>query len=417
MNRLSIIDLTPKVQTVRTFRPSRTRSALLALGLLIVCFGTGCAALAGAHTIALNSDASVTVTARAMRQSFPASYPGFFPSSLQLRPGDAIRFENWSTSEPQVIAFGTLVDEAAAAVTALGARPRLAEVAALPQVKRLPAPFRRGTPTEAPTLDATAATPCLVTALGAEGAPVACSSSELGAFDGRAALYSSGILSQGEVFRVRLADDIRPGRYGFVDLANPEVAWGTLTVVGPKEDRPRPGAVKERGEDDLEAARRSLAGVAPGAAGATAERAIAGAPSNRGLDHLLTFGAGAYTAPPGATVTWQVFGLHSITFNPSEEAERGLLSGGEDEAFTVNGAAWAASPGVQVSSGPSPRDPAVTQVRLDGGAWDGKGPKSSGIVRAVPSAPVAYSLTFSAPGSYPYRCLVHPKMKGEVVIR
>lgn len=402
---------------MRNSRPSRARSTLVALGLLIVGGSTGCAAFAGAHTVALNSDASVTVTARAMRQSFQASYPGFFPSSLRLRPGDAIRFENWSRSEPQVIAFGTLVDEASAAIEALGPRPRLTEVAALPQVKRLPFPFHRATPVEAPTLDATAAAPCLVEALGPDAAPVTCDSRELDAFDGRPALYTSGILSEGEVFRVRLDDEIRPGTYGFVDLANPEVAWGTLTVVGPDEDRPRPGAVKERGEDELEAARRSLAGVAPGAAGASAERAIAGAPSSRGLDHLLTFGAGAYTAAPGATVTWQIFGLHSITFNPSDDAERGLFSGGDDDLLTVNDVAWAASAGVQISTEPSPRDPAVTQVRLDGGAWDGTGFKSSGIVRSTPSAPVAYSLTFSAPGAYPYRCLVHPKMKGEVVVR
>jgi plastocyanin len=50
--------------------------------------------------------------------------------------------------------------------------------------------------------------------------------------------------------------------------------------------------------------------------------------------------------------------------------------------------------------------------KVDAGRWDGSGFLSSGV---QPGG--TYTVTFTRPGTYPYACLIHPRMVGEVVVR
>jgi plastocyanin len=52
--------------------------------------------------------------------------------------------------------------------------------------------------------------------------------------------------------------------------------------------------------------------------------------------------------------------------------------------------------------------------KIDGGTYDGTGFWSSGLFGAEPYA--EYTLRISKPGTYPYACLIHPSMIGQVVV-
>ena len=361
-------------------RPLAT-AGLLALGL------PACSALEGAHTVVVGGDETVTITALARRQTFDAAFLSFVPSKLRLRPGDGIRFEERGDGGPHTVTFGRRLEGATT----------------------VPSPFGRPGPGEAPAFDPTAAERCIAVSAGSPCKP----RTKLPAFDGSAHLYNSGLLEEGERYTVRLSDDIPLGRYTFMCLLEPESMRGELEVVGSDVDRPHPGAVRERAEDELEEAARALAGAAQGAAAAKAPAAVAGVAEQGTDDHLLTFGPAEYVVPVGGSLTWRFAGRHSVTFSPSAAAGRGLTF---EEAGVrwLNDVAWAPAPAVTITTRPAPGGPALTV--LDGGAWDGTGMRSSGIVRSTAAAPGAYSLAFTRAGRYDYRCLVHPVMKGRVLV-
>ena len=54
---------------------------------------------------------------------------------------------------------------------------------------------------------------------------------------------------------------------------------------------------------------------------------------------------------------------------------------------------------------------------VDLGSWDGTGFRNTGIVQSLPPQDiVSLKLTFTRAGTFPYRCLIHPDMKGEVKV-
>ena len=392
--------------------PSRSRRRAAVAGVLATTMCASCASLRSAHSVGVNDDRSVRISGIVAQRHLAANYIRFAPRSLTLRPGDGIRFENWSKGEPHAIAFGTAVDEAVRAITALGPNPAPRQVLELPEVKRLPKPFDLPAPGAVPTIDPRAGEPCVIPA----GAALdRCASSDTPELDGRRALVGSGLLDEGQVFRIRLARDIAPGEYAFVDLAHPEVAYGRLTVVAAGKDRPTPGDAADRADDELDVVGQALRGVTPLATVASAEKGVAGVASQDGFDHLLTFGTEPYRVPVGGTVSWRLFGMHSITFAPTEEAKRGLTVE-RDGNVLPNEAAWRPSAAPAITTAPSAEDPLVTEQRIDGGAWDGSGMRNSGVLRAYPPVRATYSLTFSAPGEYRFTCLLHDAMKGTVVV-
>jgi plastocyanin len=49
---------------------------------------------------------------------------------------------------------------------------------------------------------------------------------------------------------------------------------------------------------------------------------------------------------------------------------------------------------------------------LDGGTWDGQGFFSTGFL----NNPFTFRLTFSKPGTYTYKCLIHDNMEGTIKV-
>lgn len=136
---------------------------------------------------------------------------------------------------------------------------------------------------------------------------------------------------------------------------------------------------------------------------------------------LLQSGPAEVEVAAGQTVRWHFQeGGHTISFNPTQDATPYLVTG-DDQLPTVNELAVAAHGGatpippradlVPLDPGPGPPGPAVV---IDGGEWDGQGFFSSGIAPAF--APVSYDITFTAPGTYDYQCLIHEGMAGTVTV-
>lgn len=96
------------------------------------------------------------------------------------------------------------------------------------------------------------------------------------------------------------------------------------------------------------------------------------------------------TIDAGDSVTWRAVGnAHTVSF----------LSG---------------------AAAPTPDDPAAT-APAGGATYDGTGFVSSGLFfpvpDGVPGPPNRYTLTFTAPGSFTYQCLIHPGMQGQVTVQ
>jgi plastocyanin len=118
----------------------------------------------------------------------------------------------------------------------------------------------------------------------------------------------------------------------------------------------------------------------------------------------------------GEKVVWQLYGTHSISFDPSRDAKQGVIVE-DDEGAHINLDAWRAvgSPGQPDAAVSYP--PSSARVAVKGGSWSGEGAFSSGILRASQPTVLTYELTFTKPGSYRYLCLVHPRMRGRVVVQ
>jgi plastocyanin len=133
------------------------------------------------------------------------------------------------------------------------------------------------------------------------------------------------------------------------------------------------------------------------------------------------FGPAAASVPVGGSLSWDVVGAHTISFNTPVSAQ-GFIAKAPDGAVHLNAQAAApvGGPGVPPPSGPPsgppPNGPPPPPTVVDGGVFDGTAPHSSGIVLSFPPSLSAYKLKFTKAGSYNYVCLIHPDMKGTVKV-
>ena len=240
---------------------------------------------------------------------FNSAFLAYFPNELTVHPGDKLDFESIFTGEPHSVTFGTLVDAGLAAAEAAG--PDAAEEP--PELAKIPLMIPEG-PGDA---NQTAAQPCFL----ASGDPPPdgpCPQMPQPDFDGRHALYSSGFLAEGDHFTFDLADDLAPGTYRwFCDLHRGAMS-GTLEVVAPDATADTPAAVTQRGQDQLDGMVSVLEPVAQQMQAITdpAKAQAGGAlPDNPGL--IDEFGPRQLSIPVGGSVSWDIQGPHTVTFNPT----------------------------------------------------------------------------------------------------
>jgi plastocyanin len=138
-----------------------------------------------------------------------------------------------------------------------------------------------------------------------------------------------------------------------------------------------------------------------------------GVADKRGVEYFAMVPSKA-TVPVGTTLTFRMttgsFEAHTATFGPGNiddpKSFIGALAGSIEGAPVPD----------QAALYPSDRPPAPAAF---GPALHGNGFWNSGALDAVKASapPPANAVTFTTPGTYTYYCLIHPFMKGTVVVQ
>jgi plastocyanin len=344
----------------------------------------------------------VQIDARASSFSLAASM--FFPREISVHAGDTVRFTAVDRGEIHTVTFGRLVDSALETFARLspGApRPTLASLGLPPVVI--------GDPPTA--LGRTATLPCFLeggVVPGSDGCrPEEQRQTELSGTQG---LFNSGYLAGGDVFALRLSPSIKPGVYGFMCLLHGPDMSGQITIEERDRPVPDPPSVAARGTEQLGVVVRRLQPLVDGAVRAPAATVVAGVPAP-GIPHTqaTVFRPAELTVRRGEPVSWNVAGVHTISFGAPQDAV-GLVIRASDRSWALNARLLAPEPPATLGAGAS-GGPRV----VDGGAWDGRGFRSSGFINAD-EAPRTYRLVFSQPGTYAYKCLLHTDMEGTITV-
>ncbi len=351
-------------------------------------------------------------------EDYPVAFNSFLPQELTARPGGKIFFDWEFTGALHTVTFGTLVDDAVAAIEDLGRGATLEEIEALPQMQELPSVFPRSASDGRLRANRSATEPCFLEdgtpPNPPEGGAQACPETDRPKFDGTQAFYNSGWLED-DIFEVNLSDDIPEGTYSFICLVHRSTMVGTLEVVGEGEevsDRPEANTGASARVSGL---RSSLESVANDIAAATPEEAAAGAFNPTGQAELTAFSPETIRISSGDAVSWSVSGLHTIGLEP--DVGSGLLEDQDgamvlkEEVLAPSDGAPDVPPWAQVFPPPQGREPVSLSA-----TWDGQGPFNSGLLRGSEAVPVTYEVTFTEPGRYRLQCLVHPLMNGVVEV-
>ena len=359
----------------------------------------GAASSNGPNTVIVNVDAKSDAAAN----GFSTAFTQYFPAAVTVHPGDSVKFvENW-TGEPHTVSFGTLVTAGLAAADPLppGA-PQPAELLKVPDIF----PPGQGDAVQ------TSGQPCFLATgdLPLNGAACAKVTPEP-AFTGTETYFNSGFLPEGTSWTLKLASDIAPGTYRYMCAIHRNGMQGKVTVVAKTAKAQTAAQVASAGASESSTAIAKMKAVYAGFSKLTADTAAAGggAPDvPAGI--IAEFGPKTLTVKANSTVTWDVGGPHTISFNAPESAV-GAMTKAPDGTVHLNSAALAPSGG---GTGGSPAPPTAPTV-LNGGKFDGTGFYSSGSLLGFgPPGILKYKLTFTKAGTYQYRCLFHPDMQGTV---
>jgi plastocyanin len=327
----------------------------------------------------------------------------FYPKALSVHPGDTVSFHLHDSGEPHTAALGTLIDAVAVPYSKLTpaqkqADPPPALQAASDKVPQL-LPNGPGDAIQA------AAQPCYQ-ATGAAPTKDACSV-HTGDFAGTESLVSSGWMDPNAPWTLKISDSATAGTYNFFcQLHGPDMG-GTLTIADKATKVKTPSEVAAEATTELKADAAKLAKAAAAVQAATADKAVAGAFEESFQEGgIAAFGPASISIPVGGSVTWTIFGPHSIFFNAPASAQS-FRSAAPDGSVHLNqkAAAPAGGPGAPQKAG-----------LFDGGTFDGVAAHSSGLVLSFPPDLYKYKLTFSKPGTFQYICTVHPDMKGTVTV-
>jgi plastocyanin len=400
---------------------------LIVVLAVVVLFATGC-------RTEKQTPAAQSPTSEAAPQRFPVQidgrtdafngvFTGFFPKTLSVHPGDSVKYDMpHFTGEPHTVTLGTLADAGVAKIEQLGGpQPKFAEEAE-PQLVALTDIFPHATPPGPPVPNQSAAQPCYLDSgeppHSATGGAPACPSRTQPEFNGKQSFYNSGaLIKDGDAFEVKTSKDIAPGTYSVFCLVHRSAMFGKLTVAPGGTSVPSPDEVRKAGSDELAKVVSALKPAADEAAAATPDKAVAGAGVPTVFDALVAeFGPKEASVPTGGSVTWNGFGFHTISLDASQ-GDVGVLTRGADGSFGFNIKVFAPAD----SAGQAPGYSAFPQTEtkpaaINGGRFDGSAVKSSGLMVSLPPLLTSYKVTFTKPGTYEVRCLLHPDMKGKVKV-
>jgi plastocyanin len=352
---------------------------------------------------------------------YNGAFLAYFPKQVTVHPGDTVDFhENW-TGEPHTVTMGTLVEDGLKAIQAAG--PAAQQGPPPPAFAKLPTLFPQG-PGDA---HQNAAQPCFLTT-GApptdDNTPCPKAQQTKTDFTGTQPSYNSGFLPEGDTFSVKLSPDIKPGEYHYYcNLHGPEMS-GSIVVAAKDAKVPSASDVDKTATTEKDAIVNKLVGPL--------SEAKAGKFPLPGITNLVGYGSqdvqngfinemipATVNAKVGQKVNWTVLGFHTLSFGKAPIEPGKFMTKAPDGAWHLNEAAGAPvgfPPPPEQGNGPPPSGPPPIKV-IDGGTYEGNAFKSTGGVGGDPSSGILqYTVTFSKAGSYPFVCLIHPKMGGVVQV-
>jgi plastocyanin len=306
-----------------------------------------------------------------------------------------------------------VIDQAFAAIAKLGPNPDEEKIFGLPEVQKIPSffPFGpEGPPPGPPAPNQGAAQACFVDTLPAS-AKDACPKAAQPDFSGKAALYNSGYLEEGDTFSVKLAADLAPGTYNWMCLVHGAEMKGALTVTPATDTIPEPKAVDTARKDAIAKFLTPLKVAVDAAKPVAGEvQASFGAKDVPGIAAL--FSPREISVAVGGKVTWKIFDFHTIAFNAPQDATPAIIRAADGSVqFNFKAINPAGGPGL-----PDPFAEPPKETTFDGGSWDGTGFRNSGGGGGEEGKPFLFTLTFTKAGTYDYACLVHPDMEGKVKV-
>lgn len=356
---------------------------------------------------------------------FVVEFTAFFPRELSVHPGDTVRFDlpNFSGA-PHTVTLGTLVD---GAVAKLKPPPPTAtplqvitEQENLPEMRKLTDIFPHQIPEAGPPdANQSAAQPCFLDSgeppNSETGSAPACPERAQPEFDGSQSFFNSGaLMADGDSFTLKVSEATAPTSYSIICLVHRGAMTGKLNVVDPETEIPGPAEVKAKGDEQFDQTVAALRPAFEQAKSAPVDKAVAGTGSPSVPDAVIAeFGPKELAIPLGGSVTWTFLFFHTIAFNASEDAVGVLVKAADGSVHFNPKGAPASSPSPPLEYAVFP--PTATEpITVDAGTFDGTGFKNSGIVGSIPPALISYKVEFTKAGSFEFRCLVHPDMKGKV---
>lgn len=379
-----------------------------------------------------STEAQRTVLVDYSHDEFSSFFLQYFPRTVQTHPGQTVVFKQTWTGEPHTVTFGTMVDKMLSTVL-----PAFEKYEGVPDeevpkdvidsvdeaLKNLPFMFdEQG----GSGLNQTAAQSCYLKSGTLRTDKKPCEKRELPAFDGKAAYYNSGFIpyegQNGNTFTLKLADDIKPGKYQFYCAVHGPQQAGTIDVRSAETKIPSQAEVniEARKEINKEAApllqtfRQTKKTGAFTAEGETYKEPLGGL-FNEKVNHaaINEFVPRTMKLKVGEKATWTLLGPpHTVSFNVP--AYFPIATVGKDGTVKINGKLDAPAGGSPPlpeeggDDGPSP------PVNIEAGAWNGEGFYSSGSLGGGSAA--TYTMSFSKPGTYKLACLFHPPMVGTVQV-
>jgi plastocyanin len=355
--------------------------------------------------------------------AFTGEFGAFFPNAWSARPGDTVTFNlAFASGVPHTVTLGTLVDKALTKAEQLGPQASIFAVENSPEMLNIPDVFPHKVPKGGPPdANQSAGQPCYlatgVPPLSLTGSAPACPKAEQPAFDGTQAFYNSGLLSkEGDKFTLKLADSIKPGTYGVMCLIHRAPMRAKLTVAEKGATIPTPAEVAAQGKQQFDTVVSTLTPVAQAAQKLTADKAALGSgdPSKFKEIGVAEFGPKSLSIPVGGTVTWNQFLFHALALGASD-SDVGVLGTAPDGSVHLQKSA--APVGFPVPPSllefPQPENGKPVTIKY---TYPGSGFANTGIIGSLPPVFVTFQVKFPKAGTYGFRCLIHPDMKGEVKV-
>ena len=430
-------------------RPMRRRTLTTAALVMLVLVALPACGSGGGGS---GSGENRTVLVDYNHDEFAGSFLSYFPRSVSVHPGDTVTFKQAWTGEPHSVTLGTLTDGLMREILPLV--EKYPDVQSAEELKaKDPAAYQtyervclEGGKLEAKAESLCPALPDMAT-FGGESATIEmnqngaqpcfldtgapplevdkpCPKRAQPAFNGRQAYYNSGFIhyegAQGNTFKMKLSDDIKPGDYQYYCNFHGPGMSGVIQVKPKTESVPSQSAVDRLARTQItKAAAPLLKAFNEAEAGKITEdgKPFKGNLAGYGSDEaegafISEFFPNPIKAKVGEKVTWRVAG-HTVSFDVpryfpiATVAKNGKVTLNPRAVDPVN------SPAAEFEvppQGPPGVGPPAPIPPVDAGKWNGRGFISSGL----PQDTIDWSLTFTRPGKYKYACLIHPRMVGEV---